>query len=98
MRCEDAALLLDDYVDGLLSEELRTRVDRHLLRCPACASALKGLEQTCALLRDALARQEASPAFRERAAARLQDAFRDLVGREPGPAEAQWELPFLRGA
>lgn len=98
MRCEDAALLLDECLEGLLSEELRTRVERHLLRCSACASELKGLEQTRTLLRDALPRREASPAFRERAAARLEDALQDVLCREPGPAETQWELPFLRDA
>ena len=37
MRCEEIRSLLDAHLDNELAEELNRRVDRHLLRCPACS-------------------------------------------------------------
>jgi anti-sigma factor RsiW len=96
MRCAEAQDLLDLYVDGELPEESRARVERHLLRCAACAFEVRTLEQTRAHLRESHPRVESSPAFREKTAARLQDAFADVLRPEPESNDRQWPLPFLK--
>lgn len=95
MRCSDFQELLDLYMDGDLPEEMRARLERHLLRCAECAFQARTLEQTRAHLRAAYPHPEPPPAFREKMAARLQDAFQDRLRREPEPNAAQWSLPFL---
>jgi len=94
MKCPEINDLLDLYVDGELPEETRARVERHLLRCVHCAFQARSLEQTRALLRDAYPPAESSPAFREKMAARLHNAFADLLRPEPEPAANQRSLPF----
>ncbi len=97
MRCDELLGLLDLYLDGELQEEMARRVDRHLLRCPACAYEARTLEQTRAMLREAIPPAETSPGFRERAAARLLDAFADrLRPAQEVEGTPQWPLPFLR--
>ena len=97
MKCEETKSLLDLHLDGDLPLELADKLDRHLLRCPQCAGELRSLEQTKRLLRAAVAPAEPSPAFRERAAARLHNLLashlRPAVGQEAG---RQWILPFSR--
>ena len=97
MRCEETKSLLDLHLDGELPLELTEKLDRHMLRCPQCAGELRSLEQTKRLLREAIAPEESSPAFRERAVARLHDQLsshlRTAVDHEMG---RQWILPFSR--
>ena len=95
MRCADFQDLLDLYIDDALPEEMRARLQRHLLRCAECAFQAHTLQQTRAHLRAAYPPQQTTPAFREKMAARLQDAFQDRLRREPEPNAAQWSLPFL---
>jgi len=94
MRCEEFTNLIDLYLDGDLSDESRAGVQRHVIRCESCAFMLRSLEQSRELLRDSHPRAQSSPAFRERAAAKLQDCFADVLRREPEVAEGQWSLPF----
>lgn len=94
MNCVEAQALLDLHMDGELSEETRTRMERHLLHCADCAFQARALEQSRALLREAYPRAESSPAFREKMTARLQDAFADLLRPEPEPAANQRVLPL----
>jgi anti-sigma factor RsiW len=94
MRCAEIKDLLDLYVDGELAEETRSRIERHLLRCADCAFQVRTLEQTRALLRDAYPHEVSSPAFREKMAARLHDAFQEVLRTEPASAASQWPLPF----
>ena len=97
MRCEETKSLLDLHLHGDLPQDLGVKVERHLLRCPQCAGDLRSLEQTRALLREFVAPVEPSPAFRERAAARLHTQLaqhlRPAADREEG---RQWILPFSR--
>ena len=44
MRCEEWSHLLDLSLDGELPEETARALDRHSLRCPACAYELRTLE------------------------------------------------------
>jgi len=96
MKCEEAGALLDLHLEGELPQELADRLDRHLLRCAQCAGELRSLEQTRSLLRKALDPAEPSPAYRERALARLTDRLaphlRPAADQDVG---RQWSLPFL---
>ena len=96
MTCGEIKELLDLYLDNELSEEARTRLERHLLKCPDCAFQLRSLEQTRELLLESFSPAEASPSFRERMSARLQDAFSDTLRPEPVVDGWQRELPFSR--
>jgi len=97
MNCDELKGLLDLYLDGELPDETARQVDRHLMRCQPCAYEVRTLEQTRALLREAVAPAEAAPAFRERATARLLDAFAAHLRPAPEAADGrQWTLPFLR--
>ena len=97
MRCEEAQPLLDLHFDGGLPQELAVKLERHLLRCAQCAGDLRSLELTRSLLREAEEPAEPSPAFRERAAARLHDQLAAHLRPVSGPdAGRQWVLPFPR--
>ena len=97
MRCDDLRPLLDMYLDGELPDETVRKLDRHLLRCPSCAYEVRTLEQTQAMLREAVPVADPSPAFRERTAARLLDALAPMLQPVPsGETGRQWSLPFAR--
>jgi Predicted transmembrane transcriptional regulator (anti-sigma factor) len=83
MRCVELNDLIDLYIDDELPEETRAHVERHLMRCPECAFHVRGIEQTKAMLCEACPIVESSPSFRERMAARLQDALGDVIRAEP---------------
>jgi anti-sigma factor RsiW len=96
MRCDEMQTLLDLHIDGELPEELARKIERHLLRCPACAYEARTLEQTRALLREGMASAEPSPAFRERTSARLLDALAPYLRPEVEAVHGrQWALPLL---
>ena len=95
MRCDEMRGLLDLYMDGELPEETVAKMDRHLMRCADCAYDIRTLEQTVEMLRAAIPPAETSPAFRERAAARLLDALSPHLRPAPETESArQWKLPF----
>jgi len=97
MRCDALPGLLDLYLDGDLPEEMARKVDRHLLRCPACAYEARTLEQTKRMLREAIPAEEASPTFREKTAAKLLDSLSDRLKLPANePLGRQWTLPFTR--
>ena len=98
MRCEEVRELLDLHLDRELAEEMSRKLERHLLRCPACSHEARTLEQTQRMLREAVTAEEPAPGFRERTAARLQDAL--LTTLSPAPSRErgrQWALPLLSG-
>jgi anti-sigma factor RsiW len=96
MRCEEIRSLLDAHLDNELPEELNRRVERHLLRCPGCSYEARTLEQTRAMLREAVPPAVTTPNFRERAVARLLDALPELHPVRDSAAARQWALPFSR--
>jgi anti-sigma factor RsiW len=44
--CREAVALMSDYVDGVLDERDRTRLDAHLAGCPLCTEYLAQLRVT----------------------------------------------------
>lgn len=97
MRCEEMRGLIDLHLDRELPDEISGKLDRHLLRCPHCAYEIRTLEQTRAMLREAVPATETSPGFRERTTARLFDTLGDRLHSADGPkTDRQWTLPFAR--
>ena len=97
MRCEEWEHLLNLSLDGELPEETARALDRHTMRCPACAYELRTLEQTRRMLRDADLSEAPSDGFRQRTAARLRDALTDRTRPAASRESAwQWILPFAR--
>jgi anti-sigma factor RsiW len=94
MNCTEIEELIDLYLDDALSEETRSRVERHILRCPDCAFRVRTLEQSIGLLREAYPSLDASPSFRERMAARLQDSLTDVLRPEPTEDIRQRSIVF----
>ena len=97
MRCDDMETFIDLAVDGLLPDEAKQRLERHLLRCGRCAHRFKALEAVRAMVRQAVPRAEPSPAYVERAQARLQAQFEALFPKTEPPSPTQRQLPFLQG-
>ena len=93
MRCDDLRDLLDLHSDGDLPTETARKMERHLLRCQSCAYELHTLQQTRAMLREAVPPSETTPHFRERALARLLDGFAPHA-RPVMEKGRQWTLPF----
>lgn len=95
MRCDDLRGLLNLHLDEELDEAMTARIERHLLRCPACAFEARALDQTRARLREAVPQEEAAPAFRERTSARLHTVFAAHLRETPAETGGrQWTLPF----
>ncbi len=95
MRCDEIQELIGAYGNSELSEETTLRIERHLLRCAACSYEARTMEQTRVLLQEAVPASELSPAYREKAAARLLDLLAPHLRPEPEPASArQWLLPL----
>ena len=48
--CREAVALMSDYVDGVLPERDRARLEHHLAGCPHCTEYLAQLRATIAAL------------------------------------------------
>ena len=93
MKCDEICALLDLHMDKQLPTESATKLDRHLLRCQSCAHELHTLQQTRAMLREAVAPSETTANFRARTLARLVDNFAPN-SRRVAVNSRQWTLPF----
>ncbi len=51
MTCEHTLILLDDYLDGTLSDTQKEAVDSHCASCESCAQSLNQLQQQISLLK-----------------------------------------------
>jgi anti-sigma factor RsiW len=105
MKCSEIKDLLGNYLDDELTQEMRNRVNRHLVRCRDCAWEVKSIEEAVAALRAASPDDRPAPEFRERlleAALAKQRAYRagmPYERLEPGPYFAatlapgmEWEI------
>ena len=96
MRCDDIGMLLNQYIDAELTDDLEAVVSRHLLRCQRCAHEAHALEQSRAILRGVVDRAEASQAFVDRTSARLNDRLASHMRPARQTLGRQWTLPFPR--
>ena len=94
MRCTETEDLIDLYLDDALSEETRARIEQHMLGCPDCAYRVRSLELSLGMLHEVCPPIEASPSFRERMAARLQDALADVLRVEEAEDVRQRSFAF----
>lgn len=87
MTCEEAARLIDAYLDGELDAATCLRVEEHLAACPACREKLESRQVLGALVAGEAPRYDASPflATRIRAALRAEGA-----DQAPVTAKAPW--------
>ena len=53
--CASGVELLMDYLEGVLSADLRSAVDAHVAGCPRCVAFLASYRETPRLLREATA-------------------------------------------
>lgn len=51
MKCENIELLLVDYINGELSVEMNTLIEKHLHDCPLCRNNVKETEKIVANIR-----------------------------------------------
>ena len=93
MDCNDARLLIDERVQGVLAQTDAARLDEHLGACAACAQDLKQLTKTRELL--VQAREDAPPAG-ELARIWAQVAGTPLLnaGREAHARPTPYQTPF----
>lgn len=49
MTCKELVELVTDYLEGTLSEEVRTRMEQHLSGCDGCTHYLEQMRQTIRL-------------------------------------------------
>jgi anti-sigma factor RsiW len=73
--CQELVELLTDYLDDVMSPDLRADVESHLADCPGCQNALQHLSRTVAALREVEVDQ-----LDARIRGRLLDEFRTVTG------------------
>lgn len=76
MKCEEAARLIDAYLDGELDLTASISVEEHLAACPACREKLEAKQLLTTLVQEETPRFKASPflATRIRASLRAEKA------------------------
>jgi predicted anti-sigma-YlaC factor YlaD len=86
MRCVEVRDLLGNYMDQELTERMMQRIERHLLRCAACAYEARSLEQARQLLRQAVETPMVSEQLGERVLRQIARRFPHLQPASP-PAQ-----------
>jgi len=95
MKCTEVRELLGNYMDQELTESMMQRVERHLLRCPACAYEARSLEQARQLLRQGVETPMVSEQLGERVLRHIAEHFPHLqTAHQP---EELFSLPLLPG-
>ena len=62
LTCREFIDFLDDYVDGQLAADVRSKFERHLKDCPYCVDYLKTYRGTISLAREACLADPSLPA------------------------------------
>lgn len=95
MTCDQARELIGPYVDDDLPGEARQRLEKHLMRCQACAYEAQSLTITRARLREGRGEVVASDSFRARVLASLRADNLHVAAPEPELNEpTQYRLPM----
>jgi predicted anti-sigma-YlaC factor YlaD len=50
LTCQELVELVTDYLEGALTQDVRTRFDEHLAVCPGCETYLDQIRETASLL------------------------------------------------
>ncbi len=93
MKCTEVRELLGNYMDQELSESMMERIERHLLRCPACAYEARSLEQARQLLRQGVETPMVSEQVGERVLRHIAAHFPHL--QQVHQPEEPFSLPLL---
>jgi predicted anti-sigma-YlaC factor YlaD len=93
MKCSEVRDLLGNYMDEELTERMMRRIERHLLRCPACAYEARSLEQARQLLRQAVETPMVTERLGERILNHIAQRFPHL--QQVSPPEKPLALPWL---
>jgi anti-sigma factor RsiW len=87
MNCEEAAKLMDGYLDGELDPITSQTVEQHLLECPKCDQVYKIHGSLIRAIGDATPYYKAPAELRERIQSSLRDEIAELpprsISREP---------------
>ena len=95
MKCTEVRELLGNYMDQELTESMMQRIERHLLRCPACAYEARSLEQARQLLRQGVETPMVSEQLGVRVLRHIAEHFPHLqTAHQP---EELFSLPLLPG-
>src|SRR4030095_15574617 len=76
MNCEEAAKLMDGYLDGELDPITSQKVEQHLRDCPKCEQAHEVETAMAHAISQAAPYYKAPPELRER----IQVSFREAIG------------------
>lgn len=96
MKCSEIKDLLGNYLDDELTQEMRNRVNRHLVRCRDCAWEVKSMEEALGALRATTPDERPTREFRERllaAALVEQRAYRASAPYEARESDAYVAVP-----
>lgn len=93
MKCAEVRELLGNYLDQELTESMMQRIERHLLRCPACAYEARSIEQVRQMLRQGVERPMVSEALGERILRHIAEHFPHLQSTRQH--EEPFSLPLL---
>lgn len=93
MKCADVRELLGNYMDQELTEGMMQRIEKHLLRCPACAYEARSIEQAREMLRRGVETPMVSEPLGERILRQIREQFPHL--QTTRPAEEPLSLPLL---
>ena len=89
MNCEEAAKLMDGYLDGELDPITSQTIEQHLLECPKCDQAYKIHGSLIRAIGNASPYYKAPAELRERIQSSLRDEIAELptrsISREPQP-------------
>src|SRR5438552_12949376 len=107
MNCEEAAKLMDGYLDGELDPITSQTIEQHLLECPKCDQAYKIHGSLVRAIGNATPYYKAPAELRERIQSSLRDEIADLPTRnvaqdtqalfprrEPRPRTIGWETSW----
>ncbi len=107
MNCEEAAKLMDGYLDGELDPITSQTIEQHLLECPKCDQAYKIHGSLVRAIGNATPYYKAPAELRERIQSSLRDEIAELptrnvaqdtqplfARREPRPRAIFWETSW----
>src|SRR5438093_13252410 len=91
MNCEEAAKLMDGYLDGELDPITSQTIEQHLLECPKCDQAYKIHGSLIRAIGNATPYYKAPAEMRER----IQSSLRDEISEPPARTVALDTQPLF---